>query len=301
MRYGVARPTDGEAALNVQVVTDSLASIPRAELTRLGMDVVTLYVNDGENNLADLEIDHEAFFRRLADSSTLPTSSQPSVQSLVDAFTSAVERGSDVLGVFVSSKMSGTVETARMAAAMVLEKFPAGRIDIVDSCSNSMQEGFAALAAAAAAQAGSQLERCRSAAQETMARTRYLFTPESLDYLRRGGRIGGASALLGTLLQIRPILTVERGETQSFAKVRTQARALAEIARTFADDIASHGLRRVVVHYIGDPAPAERFAAEHIVPLAGGPVEIVPVSPVIGLHVGPAVGLVWETERPLHA
>ncbi len=285
--------------MTVQIITDSVASIPGADLARLDMVAVTLFVNDGERHEADVDIDHSAFFKRLAKMDGLPTSSQPSVQSLVDAFTGAVERGSDVLGVFISSKMSGTVETARMAADMVRESFPSARIEILDSGSNSMQEGFAALAAATAAQAGETIERCAAAAQETMARTRYIFTPDSLEYLRRGGRIGGASAFLGMLLQIRPILTVTDGETQPFARVRTQSRALAEMAKTFSEDISAHGLRRVVVHYIGEPDTARVFATEQIEPLAGSPVEVVPVSPVIGLHVGPAVGLVYETEREL--
>jgi DegV family protein with EDD domain len=161
-----------------------------------------------------------------------------------------------------------------------------------------MEEGFGALAAAQAALAGEAIERCIDAAAETLRRTRYLFTPHTLEYLRRGGRIGGASAMIGSLLQIRPILTVEDGETQEFAKVRTQSKALAEIARKFADDIAAFGLADVIVHYIHDRELAERYANEQIAPLAGGrPIRVIPVSPVIGLHVGPAIGVVYTTER----
>ncbi len=131
----------------------------------------------------------------------------------------------------------------------------------------------------------------RSSARATSSR------PRRLEYLRRGGRIGHASALLGGLLQIRPILTVEEGETTTFAKVRTQSKALSEIAAKFAKDIEAYGLRQVIVHYIGEPGPAEEFAREQIEPIGRRPVEIMPVSPVIGLHVGPAVGIVYETER----
>jgi len=279
------------------VVTDSVASIPPADAEGLGVDVVSLFVNDGERHEADLEIDLSSFYRRLADMKHLPTSSQPSVDSLVQAFQRAVQRGSDVVGVFISTKMSGTCETALLAADMVREQHPAARIEIVDSGSNSMEEGFAALAATRAARAGETLDRCVHAALDTARRTRYLFTPATLEYLRRGGRIGGASALVGQLLQIKPILTVQHGETDTFAKVRTQSRALAEMARVFAEDIAQRGLERVVVHYIGDRGPADTFAVEHIEPIAGRDVSVVPVSAVIGLHVGPAVGLVYETTR----
>lgn len=285
--------------MSVSLVTDSVASIPADLVSSYHLDVVSLYVNDGDSNLPDAEIDHEDFFRRLADMAHIPTSSQPCVETLVESFRSAIERGSDVLGVFLSSKMSGTVETARLAADIVREQFPSARIEIVDSRSNSMQEGFAVLAAAKAAEAGETIERCIEAAKETIARTRYLFTPASLEYLRKGGRIGNASALLGTLLQIRPILTVEDGVTTQFAKVRTVAKALNEIAAQFARDVADKGLRDVVVHYIGDRAPAEKFAAEQIEPVAGRPVRVEPVSPVIGVHVGPAVAVVYETEMEL--
>ena len=132
-----------------------------------------------------------------------------------------------------------------------------------------------------------------------MRRTRFLFSPSSLEYLRRGGRIGNASALAGQLLQIKPILTVENGVVTTVAKVRTQGKALAEMAKRFGADAREFGLRRTAVHYIGDKAPAEEFAARWIRPVAGGVVPIVPVSAVIGLHVGPAVGVVYETEIEL--
>jgi len=283
----------------VRVVTDSVAAIPPAEAAALGLGVVTLFVTDGERSEADLDIDHDEFYQRLEDIKHLPKSSQPSIESLVDAFRRPVAEGLDVLGVFISEKMSGTVPTARLAADMVRSEFPDARIEVVDSRSNSMQEGFAAMAAARAAIAGESLEACRDIALDTMRRTRYLFTPASLEYLRRGGRIGNAGALLGQILQIRPILTVENGETTTFSKVRTQGRALAEIAKRFAEDVAEHGLRDVVVHYIGDRGPAEHFATDLIEPIAGHPVRIVPVSPVVGLHVGPAVALAYECERPL--
>lgn len=285
--------------MSVQVVTDSVASIPPAYAKSLGLEVVSLFVNDGERQEADLDIDLDEFYRRLADMAHLPTSSQPSVESLVSCFRTAVQRGQDVLGVFISGKMSGTVDTALMAADMVRSEIPGAAIEVLDSRSNSLQEGFAAIAAAKAAQAGEALERCADAARNTMARTRYLFTPQTLEYLRRGGRIGTASALIGSLLQVRPILTVQDGETTTFAKVRTQGRALAEMTRQFDDDVRRYGLRNVAVHYISDRAAAQAYAREQIGPLVQHDVEVVPVSPVIGLHVGPAVAIVYETEREI--
>ena len=281
----------------VSVITDSVAAIPADLIADNGMQVVSLYVNDGELNQLETEMDTVAFYRRLEEMSTLPTSSQPSVETLLDAFRGPLELGRDVLGVFISAKMSGTYDTALMASDMLRDEFPAARIELIDSGSNSMEEGYGALAAAQAAKAGASMERCVEAATETLRRTRYLFTPHTLEYLRRGGRIGGASALVGGLLQIKPILTVERGETQTYARVRTQGKALAEMAGKFAEDISAYGFVQVCVHYISDRETAEVFAHEQIEPIAGAAVRVIPVSPVIGLHVGPAVAIVYTTAR----
>jgi DegV family protein with EDD domain len=283
--------------MSVCVVTDSVASIPGDLLESNDIQVVSLFINDGESNQAEIGMDVSAFYRRLEDMRTLPTSSQPSVESMLSAFRRGLERGSDVLGIFISEKMSGTFQTARMAADMLAEEFPDRRAEILDSGSNSMEEGYGVLAAAREAKRGGSVESCMAAASETLRRTRYLFTPHTLEYLRRGGRIGGASALIGGLLQIKPILTVEEGETQTFARVRTQARALAEMTRKFSEDTGEFGLANVCVHYISDAETARTYAREQIEPLVGARVRVIPVSPVIGLHVGPAVAIVYTTDR----
>ena len=128
--------------MSVSVVTDSVASIPADLLAANGIDVVSLFINDGESNQAELDMDVAAFYRRLEDMRTLPTSSQPSVESMLDGVQAGLERGDDVLGVFISSDMSGTCQTARMAADMLAEEYPDGRIEILDSRSNSMEEGY---------------------------------------------------------------------------------------------------------------------------------------------------------------
>ncbi len=287
--------------MSVSVITDSTASMPPEEIAEFGLDVVSLWVNDGDTNIADVDIDLTSFFKRLDNIAVLPTSSQPSVEALVTAFTTVIERGDDVVGVFISEQMSGTVQAARLAKQMVVEEFPAARIEIVDGRSNCMQEGYAALAAATAARAGESIERCVQAAVDTTKRTRFLFSPASLEYLRKGGRIAAASALLGGLLQLRPILTVEDGVVNTFAKVRTTSKALSEMGRQFKADVDEHGLAQVIVHNIGDATPAIAFAREFVEPVVGGPVRVVPTSAVIGVHVGPAVGIVYELKNAIRA
>lgn len=284
----------------VRVVTDSTNYIPAEDLERLGILRVPLYVHDGDDMRAETEIDLDAFYARLADTRTIPSSSQPSPDALVEAFKQAGDGGTDALGVFISQKMSGTHQVAELAARIVREQDPEARIAVVDTESNCMQEGFAVLAAAEAAHAGSSLAECETAARETIRRTRFLFSPRSLEYLSRGGRISGASALLGSLLQIVPILTVDNGVVEVAAKVRTRSKAYAEIAARMRADIErAGGLARAVVHGIVDLDEASRFARDFVEPIVGAAVPVIPVGPVVGLHVGPAVGVVYETVDPL--
>lgn len=282
------------------IVCDSTAYLSQEQLADNRIRVVSLWVNDDGDSQRELDMDYDAFYARLADTRTLPTSSQPTPEEMAAAFEQALEDGGgEALGVFISSKMSGTFESARIAADMVLADKPGARIELVDSESNCMQLGFAALNAARAAADGKGLEECVEAAEECRRRTRFLFSPQSLEYLRRGGRVGQASALLGGLLQIVPVLTVEDGITSIAAKVRTRKKALAEMTARFSADVERHGLRDVVVHSIADFEAATTFAREHIAPVAGRDVPVVPIGPVIGLHVGPTVGVAYETERPL--
>lgn len=285
--------------MTVRVVTDSTNYVPRADLERLGITVVSLHVHDGDAMRREVDIDLDTFYRRLADTRTIPTSSQPSPEELVRAFTNVIVDGGDVLGLFMSGKMSGSLQVAYLAADLVRDAHPEARIAVVDTESNCMQEGFAVLSAAETAQSGGSLEECERSARDTMARTRFLFTPHSLEYLHRGGRISGASALFGGMLRITPILTVEDGVTAVAAKVRTRRRALVEIAARMRADVERCGLRRAVVHAIVDLDAAEEFGRDLIDPIAGAPVPVVPIGPVIGLHVGPAVGVAYETLEPL--
>ena len=281
------------------VVTDSTNYLPAADLDRLGIDVVSLHVHDGDVMRPEVDIDLGAFYRRLADTRAIPTSSQPSPEALVRAFTDVIVAGDDALGLFMSGKMSGTVQAAHLAADLVRDAHREARISVIDTESNCMQEGFAVLSAAEAARSEGSLEDCERSALDTMARTRFLFTPHTLEYLHRGGRISGASALLGSMLQITPILTVEDGVTTVSAKVRTRKRALADIARRMRADVQRCGLRRAAVHAIVDLETATDFAREQIDPIAGAAVPVIPIGPVVGLHVGPALGVAYETLEPL--
>jgi DegV family protein with EDD domain len=284
----------------LRVVTDSTSYIPAELAEGLPLSVVSLTATLGGVTQREVEIDTAPFYRRMRETGEFPTSSQPSVAEIIEAFESAVTAGDEVIGVFISSDMSGTIATAEMARDQVLERHPEGRIEIVDSRSNSMELGFAALAAARAAAQGMSVEQAIAAAQHKIDRSRWLFVPATLDYLKMGGRIGAASALLGSLLDIKPILTVVDGRVGPFRKVRTRARAIAEIAQHFADDVGEKGLGDVIVHHINDEEAAADLAAR-VEAAIGHPPRIVPLGPVVGLHVGPgALGVVYWTIKEQH-
>lgn len=286
--------------MTVRVVTDSTSYIPAAEAGDLGIRVVQLSATLGGVTRTEDEIDAEAFYKTMRDTGESPTSSQPTVASMIEAFETPVAAGDDVVAVLLSSKMSGTYETALMAREQVLQRHPEAAIEIVDSLSNCMEEGFAVLAAARVAKDGGTLERAAAAARETTNKTRWLFAPASLEYLRMGGRIGNARALLGSLLQVRPILTVIDGVTSTVRSVRTQRRAMETIADMVVADAETHGLADIVVHHILD-APEADALAELLAPRLGRRPRVQLIGPAIGLHVGPGtLGVVYETRDHLH-
>ena len=284
----------------VRVVTDSTSYIPAAEAAEFGIRVVQLSATLGGVTRTEDEIDAEAFYKAMRDTGESPTSSQPTVASMIEAFETPVGAGNDVLAVVLSSKMSGAYETALMAREQVRARHPSARIEVVDSLSNCMEEGFAVLAAARVAAAGGTLEDAASAARETTSKTRWLFAPASLEYLRMGGRIGNARALLGALLQVRPILTVVDGITSTVRSVRTQRRAMEVIAQMVAADAGAHGLADIVVHHILDAEEADSLADLLGARLGRRP-RVQQIGPAIGLHVGPGtLGVVYETLEHLH-
>ncbi|MGN0034631.1 MAG: DegV family protein [Coriobacteriales bacterium] len=284
----------------VQVVTDSVASIPADLLEKHDIEVLSLYVNENGSVHEDARMDADEFYSRIVGmEDNIPTSSQPSQEAFEAAFSKAAASGRDVLGVFISSRMSGTFDGALLAARRVKERHPGWHACILDSTSNSFDEGYAAIAAADAAAEGAALDECYDVAVSTCARCRWLFAPSSLAFLKAGGRIGRASAMLGTLLKVSPILTVADGEVGVVAKVPTYRRALDRMVRYFARETKAHSLVDATVHYIGPSAPARTWATNSIEPLAGKKVRVLPVSPVIGVHVGPAVGIVYRCEEDL--
>ena len=283
----------------VKVVTDSTSYISDELKKKYDISIASLSVNFENDVFKEVDIENENFYEKLDNSPSIPTSSQPSLDEMYNILEKHVQGDNEVVGVFLSSDMSGTYSNACLAKSMILEKYPKALIEIIDSRSNCMQLGYAALTAAKAAEQGNTMDEIVSIVKDNIKRSRFLFIPDTLEYLKKGGRIGGASALLGTIFQIKPILTVSNGKTEMFNKVRTKKRAIQTMLDKFIEDITKHGLGEVMIHHINDVEGALSFA-KLVEKYIGKKVDIAPIGPVIGTHVGPgALGIVYYTQTDL--
>jgi DegV family protein with EDD domain len=222
----------------VAVITDSTAYLPDDLLKQYAIRVIPLSIIWENETLRDgVDIQPDDFYRRLSTAKVIPTTSQVTVSAMEDAFRKLLDEGFDVLGIFISSKFSGTVESALQACNMLEES--ADRIAVVDSLSTTMAMGWPVLTAARAAQVGESLEACRKAAENARDHSGVLFVVDTLEFLRRGGRIGGAQALLGTALNIKPVLEMRDGRIEPLEKVRTKKKALNRVIELTAERIGS--------------------------------------------------------------
>ena len=291
----IARTVFEHGGRMYKIVTDSVASLGAADRESYDIDVISLYVNRDGVEYKDAEMDLDDFYKDIYEMiDDIPTSSQPSRMDFENYFEKCAKEGDDVLGVWISSLMSGTFDGALAAARAVQARHASWRFKMVDATSNSYDEGFCAIAASEARAEGKSLDEAAQVAAEAAYHTRYVFAPESLRFLKAGGRIGGAAALLGGLIKLCPILTVQDGEADTFAKVRTAKKAQERMVEQLKHDIKQAGFKDMVVHYIGSRKPADEWAKQVIEPIVGRTVKVLPVSPVIGLHVGPAVGIAYR-------
>ncbi|EHQ89752.1 DegV family protein [Desulfosporosinus youngiae] len=282
----------------VQVLTDSTSYLREDIRNQLNIRMVSLNLSFGTDSMREIDIDNETFYTRMAERG-IPTSSQPSVGDMYHEMKRVIEMGDSLCCIFLSSEMSGTFATSQTVKEMILEKYENAQIEIIDSRSNCMQLGFAAVRAARAAQAGKTLDQVKEAALETIKRSRFLFIPENLEYLKKGGRIGGASALIGNLFKIIPILTVEDGKTNVLMKVRTKNSAVLAMVDKMLQDISAYGLGEIAVHHIQCLNEAKTLA-KLIKDKLNADIDIMDIGPVIGLHVGPgAIGIAYYTEKAM--
>lgn len=275
----------------IAIVTDSTTQLPLSLLVGLDISVIPIWLLWDNEHLRDgVDIDPLTFYRRLRQSRTLPTTSQPTVGEFESLYRRLASGADAIVSVLVSSKISGTLASAQAA----LERLPDLKIRIVDSLTGSMALGFAARAAALAAAAGKSLDEVVAAAEDMKERVQFLFVVDTLEFLHRGGRIGGARRMLGTALQIKPILEFADGLIASLSQARTKPKAIDKMLAIVEERLAGRQMAEAAVVDIDCSSEADELARqveERFHPVA---MHRAPVSPVVGTHVGPgAIGIAF--------
>jgi DegV family protein with EDD domain len=279
----------------IMVVTDSSAYIPEAALGDLSIPVIPLWVIWGEEHLRDgVDIDPPTFYRRLRSAQTFPTTSQPSAGEFEDFFRQVGSGADAVVGVFLTSKLSGTVANAQAAQARLADL----TIRVVDALSTSMGLGFIVLAAARAAAAGKSLDEVVAAAEGMRDRVQLLFTVDTLEYLHRGGRIGGARWLMGTALNIKPLLHLTDGTIEPLAQVRSKHKAIARMLEVAEERLGGKRMAEAAILDVDSPEEGDAIAEQVRERFGMSTIYRTTVSPAIGTHAGPGtVGIAFYAER----
>jgi DegV family protein with EDD domain len=270
----------------VAIVTDSTAYLPIDLLKKYAINVLPMVIIwENETLLDGVDIQPDNFYKRLATARSMPTTSQVTVNAMQNSFKALLDQGFDVLGIFISSKFSGTIDSALQARKAIPQA--AEKIAIVDSLSTTMSMGWPVLTAARAARAGENLGACQKIAEHARDNSGVLFAVETLEFLRRGGRIGGAQALLGTALNIKPVLEMQEGKIEPLEKVRTKRKALNRILELTAERIGTRTPIRVAT--VHADAEAEALSLLDAAREKLNPIETLccPLSPAIGTHAGP--------------
>jgi DegV family protein with EDD domain len=256
-----------------------------------GLHVIPEYVIFGEQTYYDgVNLDAETFYRLLKNSKKLPTTSQPSVQDFTKLYSALSEEAEAIVSIHLSQKMSATLDSARGAC----QQLTGVAIQVIDSQSVSMGLGMIAIAAARAAAAGKEVDEVVSLVEALIPRVNVIFTVDTLEYLYKGGRIGGATAFMGSVLSIKPVLYIKDGRIEPLEKARTKKRAIMRVMDLMAERLEdTEGVHAAIMHCsipeeaqaLGEQVKARFHPAELLVTEAG---------PIIGTHGGPGtIGIVF--------
>jgi DegV family protein with EDD domain len=276
-------------AASPAIVCDTTAYLPDDLIAANGIERISLYVAlAGEQRKESAITDYDGFFERLLASDEGATTSQPSVGDFIEVYEPLLVGGRDVISIHLSSTISGTYEAALQARQRLIDEDRGGeRIYVVDSRTGCGGMGMLVLAAVAGARAGEAPEQIVERAQSMREELRMWFAIDTLEYLRRGGRIGAARAWLGSALQIKPILTLEE-EITPVERVRTRRRVFERLVK-YAEELKAEGRDAWVVQHIHDPENAQRLVERCREVMGTDPVFVSEVGPVIGAHTGPGL------------
>lgn len=275
------------------IVTDSTAYIPQDLVQKYDIRVAPQVLIWGEETMLDgIDIQPWEFYERLKTAEVMPKSSQATVAAFCKIFEPLVSEGRPILAILISDKLSGTIQSALQAKAMS----PGATIEIVNSKSAAMDLGFQVLAAARAAEAGKSFDEVVELSRAMFEHTGVLFVVDTLEFLHRNGRIGGAAHLFGTAINLKPILEVREGQVETVEKVRTKSKAYARVLDILGERLGGRTPVRLATLHAAAAEDAEFLLEEAT--RRFNPIETVisEVSPVVGAHVGPGtVGLCYCT------
>ena len=276
----------------IALVTDSTCSIPKDLVEKYEITVAPQILIWGKESFEDgVDITPSEFYKRLANASVMPSTSQVTVSKFLEIYQRLLDQDHQILTILISSKLSGTVNSAIQAKSMLPAEAP---IEIIDSNSTAMAMGFHLLTVARAIKQGATLPECVELAQKALLQTGVFFAVDTLEFLHRGGRIGGAKRFLGTALNIKPILELRDGRVEASERVRTRRKSLDRIVELAVDQIGKRTPVRLSSLHANAPEDAKYVLDAACAKL--NPIEVIAseVSPVVGVHAGPGVvGLVY--------
>ncbi|HMN15393.1 MAG TPA: DegV family protein [Bellilinea sp.] len=277
----------------VAIVTDGACSLSPARGEELGIHIAPVYVTFGDKTYrAGVDLDDAEFYKLLKASKRLPTTAQPTATDFVNLYNKLADEVDEIITIVISHHMSATIQSAEMAN----EQFHQIPVHIVDSESVSLGLGMITLAAAKAAEQGQDAQSILKLVDDIKKRLNVIFTVKTLEYLHKGGRIGGGTAFLGSALDIKPILYISNGRIEPLEKQRTRKRSVSRLIELMQKEVGNQPVHVAILH--GNvPEEVEQF--EHSIRNEFNCVELLTsdMGPVIGVHAGPGtLGLVFYTE-----
>jgi DegV family protein with EDD domain len=275
----------------VALITDSTTYLPDEFIQKYNITVAPQVLIWGDKTYEDgVDIQPEEFYRRLKGAPVMPSTSQVTIPNFQKIFQKHLDDGHDILAILLSEKLSGTIDSAVQALA----SFPNAPIEIVDSQTTSMAMGFQVLMVARAAAQGANLSECKALAEKCRQHTGVIFAVDTLEFLHRGGRIGGGSRYLATALNIKPILEVTGGRVEAVERVRTRNKSLARVVEMVIERVGDNKPVRLASLHANAAKEAEIMLEQASQKL--NPIETImsQVSPVVGTHAGPGtVGIAY--------
>lgn len=280
----------------IAFVTDSTAYIPDSLAKAYEISVAPqVLIWDGQTFLDGVDIQPNDFYKRLQTARVMPTTSQVPVPEMLKLFQGLTNRGLQVMGIFISAKLSGTMQSALQARAELASV--ADRVTIVDSNATAMALGFQVLAAARAARDGASVQDCKALLEKSRDHVGVYFAVETLEFLHRGGRIGGGQRFIGSALNLKPILALKNGQIEAEDRVRTKAKALDRILQLVKEEVAGKSRIRLATVHANAEAEARSLLDRATRELGAVESILSSVSPVVGAHAGPGtVGLAFMTD-----